>query len=476
MPLLAAVLLATSCSKDDDANVSNGRDGVHTVSTTESGMSLSIRVKTGNSLNKIAYDKEGVNYQPSFDDNDANTLKMTIKEGNTKLGELTLQSDLLTFSGNISAPSSETTDLTAEIFTTGTRSSSNKSLADLLRFCAHTFSGTFKPNAESVTVKDQNAYLAITMSPCCNHDITINGNNYTVKNGRIWVAVEAGEAVTSEGLGKNLNKSASDVQPGKIYTVARQYFSVSSNKKIYFSKGNLQYNPHTNKKCWRFAEHQYERCFSDENNNVAGMYSEYYDGWLDLFGWGMWLDGTEDSKIINYLKDNSQYNPALDADNNFRNNKTTVDGEVWNTLTRGEWSYLMSSKSDKWGVAEVADVPGMIILPDDWIMPEGIAVFKNGVASSFGVDKYATKNKYNTEAWSKMEQNGAIFLPAAGVRSINNSGAPVVQYLDRGGYWTASYVWSTTNGAEYFFIWSNQQGVSTNSRWAGQSVRLVRPL
>ena len=75
-----------------------------------------------------------------------------------------------------------------------------------------------------------------------------------------------------------------------------------------------------------------------------------------------------------------------------------------------------------------------------------------------------------------MEQNGAIFLPAAGVRSINNSGAPVVQYLDRGGYWTASYVWSTTNGAERFFIWSNQQGVSTNSRWAGQSVRLVRPL
>ena len=58
-------------------------------------------------------------------------------------------------------------------------------------------------------------------------------------------------------------------------------FSVSSTKKVMFSKGNLQYqaNPGT----WRFAENQYDVIGAD-NGNIASDYT----GWIDLFGWGTW--------------------------------------------------------------------------------------------------------------------------------------------------------------------------------------------
>ena len=55
-------------------------------------------------------------------------------------------------------------------------------------------------------------------------------------------------------------------------------FSVSQNKMVKFSQGNLQYQAST--KTWRFAEHQWD--IIGKNN----MYiSKKYSGWIDLFGW-----------------------------------------------------------------------------------------------------------------------------------------------------------------------------------------------
>lgn len=56
-------------------------------------------------------------------------------------------------------------------------------------------------------------------------------------------------------------------------------FSVSATKKVYFSKGNLQYQASTN--TWRFATNQWDRIGSG-NSSISSSYS----GWIDLFGWG----------------------------------------------------------------------------------------------------------------------------------------------------------------------------------------------
>ena len=55
-------------------------------------------------------------------------------------------------------------------------------------------------------------------------------------------------------------------------------FSVSADKQVTFSQGNLQYHPANNK--WRFAENQTDY-IGDANQHCSST----YNGWLDLFGW-----------------------------------------------------------------------------------------------------------------------------------------------------------------------------------------------
>ena len=76
-------------------------------------------------------------------------------------------------------------------------------------------------------------------------------------------------------------------------------FSVSADKQVYFSQGNLQYQASTD--TWRFAENQYDMIGND-NANVSSSYS----GWIDLFGWGTGnhpTDTIQNSEIYNEFVD-----------------------------------------------------------------------------------------------------------------------------------------------------------------------------
>ena len=193
-------------------------------------------------------------------------------------------------------------------------------------------------------------------------------------------------------------------------------FSVSDTKKVYFSQGNLQYKASTN--TWRFAEPQYY-FVGDDNANI----SETYEGWIDLFGWGTsgyndrypymtsttvtdYGDGTNDIAGTNY--DWGVYNSISNGGNQVG---------LWRTLTINEWYYLIYSRknaSSKYGLATVKNVKGLILLPDDWTLPPGVK-FKSGT----GTGRFE-QNTYFPDDWAKMESNGAVFLPAAGLRSRTN--------------------------------------------------------
>ena len=237
-------------------------------------------------------------------------------------------------------------------------------------------------------------------------------------------------------------------------------FSVSATKKVYFSSGNLQY--HCKNKEWRFAPLQYE-CIGNDNENI----SDDYDGYIDLFGWG------------------TGNNPTLASDN-YRDYATFTDwgtkidgGDVWETLTKDEWSYLIKGRenaTEKYGVAEVAGVCGLILLPDNWVLPTGIS-FNSGETSFrvFGEPNYHTKNIISSGDWQKMESAGAVFLPAAGYRMY---GTKVFEVSELGACWSST-------GAEYnnvpevafaLSIESDDIEIANFFRISGQPVRLVRPL
>ncbi|MBR2196478.1 MAG: hypothetical protein IJ911_12815 [Salinivirgaceae bacterium] len=215
-------------------------------------------------------------------------------------------------------------------------------------------------------------------------------------------------------------------------------FSVSEERVVHFSKGNLEYRPSTD--TWRFAENQ----FDIEGVSGAAMLesSAEYDGWISLFGWG--TSGYNGKyPYMNSLRTfdygqgshdiaNTEYDWGV---HNAISNGGDAAG-LWRTLTRKEWEYLLKSRknaSEKIGMARVADVNGMVLLPDVWLLPDSLFFFS-------GTTDFSS-NVYTVEQWALMEARGAVFLPAAGIGGIyrpnyfGNGNGGVGRF---GEYWTAT--------------------------------------
>ena len=192
-------------------------------------------------------------------------------------------------------------------------------------------------------------------------------------------------------------------------------FSVAEERVVHFSQGNLEYRPSTD--TWRFAENQ----FDVEGVNGAAMLesSAEYDGWISLFGWG--TSGYNNKypymaslRTFDYAQGShdiagTEYDWGV---HNAISNGGDATG-LWRTLTKKEWEYLLKSRknaSEKLGMARVAGVNGMVLLPDVWLLPDSLFFFS-------GTTDFSS-NVYTVEQWALMEARGAVFLPAAGIGGI----------------------------------------------------------
>jgi hypothetical protein len=187
-------------------------------------------------------------------------------------------------------------------------------------------------------------------------------------------------------------------------------FSISADKKVVFSKGNLQYHAVQDK--WQFAEHQYDTIGGGGNANI----SPTYDGWIDLFGWGTGDDPTKISE------NNADYSEFHDWGSNAISNGGNQPN-LWRTMTDAEWNYIISERSDAANLIGNADINGnrgIILLPDNFVCP---------ITTSF--NPTSNRNTYTLEQWADMEAEGAIFLPCTGIRSTLGN-------KNWGYYWTSS--------------------------------------
>ena len=242
-------------------------------------------------------------------------------------------------------------------------------------------------------------------------------------------------------------------------------FSISNSKQVYFSQGNLQYQASTG--TWRFAENQYD-IIGDDNANISSTNS----GWIDLFGWG--TSGYNGKNPYMTSTDYSDYGDGYNdiAGTNYDwgvYNKISNGGNQagqWRTLTQSEWSYVISNRTDARylrGTATVNGVKGLILLPDNWTLP-------TGVTFTYGEDGW-WQNTYSASEWSKMEANGAVFLPAAGSRD-GTSGYRVGTY---GYYWSSScnYGYGAC-GMDFYYDYVSADNFGYRGR--GFSVRVVQDL
>ena len=98
----------------------------------------------------------------------------------------------------------------------------------------------------------------------------------------------------------------------------------------------------------------------------------------------------------------------------------------------------------------------MIILPDNWILPDGLSFTPKG--SSY------TSNVYDAAQWTLIEASGAVFIPASGWMTPSASN---VQMRGR--------IWTSDQG--YSFGWqTNGSWLSSNNRSYRHAVRLVRDI
>ena len=255
-------------------------------------------------------------------------------------------------------------------------------------------------------------------------------------------------------------------------------YSVSETNRVYFSQGNLRY--HIEQNIWRFADTQYD-IVGFENNRIG--FEEV--GWIDLFGWG--TSGYNDVMPYLSVQDYTKYaNVPSIAETNYDwgvYNKISNGGNevgLWRTLTADEWMYLFFSRDNAdslFAFAVVNSVKGLILLPDEWHQPEGIDFFPSTTKGLMAEGKYFWNmasdnyehNTYTKDQWAKMEEAGAVFLPAAGYRK----GVEVEEFNEYGAYWTASGRIDNFAYRTIFYSSILSPGGSNITYYYGYSVRLV---
>ena len=186
-------------------------------------------------------------------------------------------------------------------------------------------------------------------------------------------------------------------------------FSIGDNSYAYFSKGNLQYRPLDG--AWRIAPLQYQRGINlNQLTSLGENYSQWQgeDKWTEFFTWGTWVVGGKPSSTSTNIDD---FTNTVDDEGNLVGD--CAIGKEWVVPTYNEWDYILFKRANadqKRGFSSINGVRGLVLLPDDFNMPDGITF----------VAEQDALIEFTLEQWTKMESEGAVFLPAFGLRFGSN--------------------------------------------------------
>ena len=282
------------------------------------------------------------------------------------------------------------------------------------------------------------------------------------------------------GFGRNVGFSVRPVRsslPNTAPTGAiNGKFTINADgDQVFFSQGNLQYIGSASEPYWKFAENQWD-CLG----TTTGQNSSNQNVDRDLFGWG--TSGWDCGNPCHFpwstsSSTGSTYGPlgSFDLTGLYANADWGVYNPIsnggnqpnqWRTPTNDEFEYVFDTRTTESGIryakANVNDVNGVILLPDDWSTNYYDLTDTNTNEASY------SSNTITASAWSTLEQHGAVFLPANGYRfgvSVKNVGV-------NGYYWSSSYV-NGNYAYGVYFLDSNLNPQDSSNRTYGRAVRLV---
>ena len=245
-------------------------------------------------------------------------------------------------------------------------------------------------------------------------------------------------------------------------------FTVDANKKqVFFSKGNLYYNGTT----FNFEANQYDTTPSSDGDRVENHISHF-----------MWCTDATNAMALKYEDGEDGWNKDVTF---FAAKNFTVNGySGWGLLTggdNGEWAYLLNTRETIYGkdtdvenrryaAVMVNDMAGLLIFPDDfssWPSEAGDDPQTFNTNSSNWNDR-----NYTVEQFTVLQNNGCVFLPAAGFRSGDDGSARVRSVGSNGYYWSASPS-SVSSAYDLYFVSGFVSPSNYGARDRAQSVRLV---
>lgn len=196
---------------------------------------------------------------------------------------------------------------------------------------------------------------------------------------------------------------------------------------------------------------------------------------------GAWQYGKLTADIANTDCDWGVFNAILNGGN---------EPNIWRTMTRPEWEYLLNERDNAVnlrGLGKVAITYGLILLPDDWTLPDGCSftplsnkVLENNADKPTSLLNWTV---YSDEQWAVLEANGAVFLPAAGREDPGNNN---VDYASKNEISSSVTYWTSSYAEDRNYAWALDLGQTSNtnngtnwrfdksSRAFGRAVRLVR--
>ena len=262
-----------------------------------------------------------------------------------------------------------------------------------------------------------------------------------------------------------VSQSASYVAVFKLKDALSGVFTVEADgqgnpkKKVQFSKGNLYYNGTT----FNFEANQYDTTPSSNGSRVENHISHF-----------MWCADATNAMTLKY-DDGWNKDETFFAGKNF-----TVNGySGWSTLTgtmQGEWYCLLYLRNTAYGsnrryaAVKVNGMAGLLIFPDDFSSwPSGAG---NEPQTFNTFSKNWNERDYTIDQFNTLQNNGCVFLPAAGSRNGDNGYANVSGAGSYGYYRSASPDGNIT-AFNLFFSDGNVGSSQMNKRSLAMSVRLV---
>ena len=268
-------------------------------------------------------------------------------------------------------------------------------------------------------------------------------------------------------------------------------FSVSADKQVYFSQGNLyakNEGTEGNKDWkWHFYDEQYQYNSIPVDNSGERTATDG-DTEIDLFTWGYDNTSSNDSYSFNPVNtkgitahtttEDKQLVYNTDSGDDWgvaycSSNNITVG--TWRTLTTEEWQYLFSYDGTayggdnhdndirrgnyKYGVTVCGKANCVVLLPDSWKW--------EGAVGLGWQTEYPETQTSNEVTWQTMEDAGAVCLPAAGDRGDSD----VWEVGDWGYYWSSTAVGDNNAFSMSFEVENVKRCIS--DRGCGFSVRLV---